>query len=156
MEAKLDGELTAKQAEAARFYALEGCTQSEAYRRAYNVRRAKPETVWNEASKLFRNPQVATRVRELLAAARMEQIISHGEHLKGMIERRDAAQQAGNLTAASSWDKTISQCLGMTREHVVLSAEKSLTDEELIASLAQGDEHRAKMLRAVLGKDGFA
>ena len=44
---------------------------------------------------------------------------------------------------------------GMTSQTLVLSREKLQTDEELVASLAQGDEHKAAMLRTVLGKDGF-
>ena len=156
MQAGTNNELTPKQAEFARLYALEGCNQSDAYRRGYDVQRAKPETIWNEASKLIRKPQVAARIKELLDQANMESILSQGAHLKGMIERRDIAAAKGNDTAASSWDKTIAQCLRMTAERVFVGAEKSETDDELITRLSGGDAHKATMLRAIIGKDSFA
>ena len=39
--------------------------QSEAYRRAYDADEMSDETIWNEASKLTKNPLVATRIDEL-------------------------------------------------------------------------------------------
>ena len=38
--------------------------QSEAYRRAYNCKNMKPETITENASKLMRDNDVATRVKE--------------------------------------------------------------------------------------------
>jgi hypothetical protein len=43
-----------------------GATQSDAYRRAYDVGEAKPETIWNDASKLASKPEVSARVAMLL------------------------------------------------------------------------------------------
>ena len=41
---------------------LKGLSASEAYRRAYDCEGSKPQTVWNEASKLMLNPLVASRL----------------------------------------------------------------------------------------------
>ena len=51
---------------------------SEAYRIAYNCENMKPETVWNNASKLLDNTKVAARVAELQAeyaeASKIDQV----------------------------------------------------------------------------------
>lgn len=56
--------LTAKQEAFARFLAS-GATQADAYRAAYNAQAMKPETVQNNAYKLLKGNEVATRVAEL-------------------------------------------------------------------------------------------
>lgn len=43
-----------------------GATQSDAYRKAYDCSAAKPETIWNDASKLASDPMVSARVAMLL------------------------------------------------------------------------------------------
>lgn len=56
--------LTPKQDKFARCVA-EGMTQADAYRNAYNVANMLDETVYNEAYKLAKNPDIATRIKEL-------------------------------------------------------------------------------------------
>ena len=154
METKPDG-LTPKQREFARLVAC-GHTQADAYRIAYDVKRAKPETVARNASKLMHNTYVATRVKELLREARVEDILSVGEHMLHIIEDREAAKADGNHTAVAANNRTLATILGMTTNTLVLAAEKSETDDELVARLAGGDAHKATMLRAIIGKDSFA
>jgi hypothetical protein len=43
-----------------------GATQSDAYRTAFDCSKAKPETIWNDASKLASKPEVSARVAGLL------------------------------------------------------------------------------------------
>ena len=57
--------LTPKQDHFARLIALDGVNQSEAYRRAYDARNMKPETIWQRASEVARHSKVAARVQEL-------------------------------------------------------------------------------------------
>jgi hypothetical protein len=57
-------QLTMKQENFCREYLLCG-NASEAYRRAYNVENMKPETIWNEATKMLKNPVISTRINEL-------------------------------------------------------------------------------------------
>ncbi len=146
--------MTAKQREFARLVAC-GHTQADAYRLAYDVKRAKPETVARNASKLMHNTYIATEVRELRKAARVEDIISVGEHTAHILEDRLAAKADSNHTAVAAFDRTLATVLGMTNSTVLVAAEKSETDEQLIARLAQGDEKRAAMLRSIIGKDTF-
>ncbi len=153
METKPDG-LTAKQREFARLVAC-GHTQADAYRRAYNVVRAKPETVARNASKLAHNTYVATRIRELLREARIEDILTVGEHMRGVLNDLEVARAQENMTAVAALDRVVAQILGMTSERFVLGAEKSESDDELVARLSGGDEHKAAMLRSIIGKDSF-
>ena len=155
MEAKRDDGLTAKQAEFARLVAC-GHTQADAYRLAYDVKRAKPETVARNASKLMHNTYVSTRVRELLREARVFDIEAVGQAYQQLLDDMQTAREKGNDTALASYTKTKFQAQGMMRDHLVVSAEKSETDDELVARLSSGDPHKATMLRAILGRDTFA
>ncbi len=153
METKPD-RLTAKQREFARLVAC-GHTQADSYRFAYDVKRAKPETVARNASKLMHNTYIATEVRELLREARVEDIISVGEHTAHILEDRLAAKADSNHTAVAAFDRTLATVLGMTNSTVLVAAEKSETDEQLIARLAQGDPVKETHLRALIGRDSF-
>ena len=60
--------LTPKQERFCQVY-IESGNAAEAYRTAYDVSQdIKPETVWNESSKLLADPMVSARVAELKAA----------------------------------------------------------------------------------------
>lgn len=50
--------------------------QSEAYRRAYNCKNMKPETITEAASKLMQDYDVSTRVQELQARIEKKNILS--------------------------------------------------------------------------------
>lgn len=155
MEPKVSDGLTIKEAEFARLVAC-GHTQTDAIALVSNLKRAKPETIRNMGCKFMARPHVKARVRELLKAARIEDILTVGQHVRDILDHRNAAFADGNHTAVAAHDKTLAQILGMTSLRVVVDPEKSQSDEDLVASLAQGDEHKARMLRAVMGKDGFA
>ena len=75
--------LTAKQEKFAVGIAA-GLTQSDAYRAAYSASRMQPKQVWEEASKLRRNPKVAGRIEGLLRAARAQDCLKSAP--RGQIE----------------------------------------------------------------------
>lgn len=63
--------LTAKQEAFARAYVETG-SASEAYRATYAVKpKTKPETIWQESSRLLANPKVSARVKELQDEAKL-------------------------------------------------------------------------------------
>lgn len=64
---KIKNALTDKREVLCQAYIECGGNQSKAYRMAYNAENMKPETVWNEAYKLFGLPEVAARVIQLQA-----------------------------------------------------------------------------------------
>lgn len=92
--------LTAKQEQFARSI-HEGKTQTDAYREAYDASSMQDATVWTEASKLMRRPQVATRVEALKAEAdavrrvllldREETILARLEH-EALTAKTDSAR----------------------------------------------------------------
>lgn len=62
-----ENNLTAKQEIAAQAYALEGMTQSDAYRAAYSTENMTDKSVHELASRLFADIKVSSRVEELQA-----------------------------------------------------------------------------------------
>ncbi len=147
-------ELTAKQARFALLRAR-GYTKSGAYREAYGAVRMKPPSVAEEARRLCENPLVSLAIDEHLKAARIEDITTTQQILRGMLDDLETARDEKNMTAVAALNKTLCQVYGMTSQKLVLSPEKSETDDELIARLSGGDPHRAAMLRASIGKDSF-
>ncbi len=71
----VDGDgLTPQEAQAC-VYRAQGLSQSDAYRRAFNVKRIKPETVWNKASErgvVERNHALAAGLCPKIAAGPCE------------------------------------------------------------------------------------
>ena len=57
--------LTPKQEKFAQCVALEEMNFSDAYRSAYSVKRMSDKSIWDAASKLKKNPEVAQRIKEL-------------------------------------------------------------------------------------------
>ncbi len=147
-------ELTPKQAEFCRLVAC-GLNASDSYRQSHDATRQRPTSVNVAASKLTAKATIKQRVRELRREARVEDIISVGEHTAHILEDRLAAKADSNHTAVAAFDRTLATILGMTNSTVLVAAEKSETDEQLIARLAQGDEKRATLLRALIGRDSF-
>ncbi len=148
-------ELNGKQAEFCRLVAC-GHNASDAYRLSHDATRQRPTSVHVAACKLMAKAKIKQRVRELLKQARVEDVLSVGEHMVHILEDREAAKSDGNHTAIAAFDRTLATVLGMTANTVLVAAEKSETDDELIARLSGGDEHKATMLRSIIGKDSFA
>ena len=61
---------------------LEGKTQAEAYRCAYNCERMKDKTVWEKASRLMAKDDVATRIKELRDLLAKPSIMTAHERLE--------------------------------------------------------------------------
>lgn len=106
--------MTPKQEAFARAYVETG-NASEAYRQAYDVGEdAKPETIWNEASDLRKNPEVALRVLELQEEARERCIVTVESLTKELDEDRVLARKEAMPSAA------ISAVLGKAKLHGLL------------------------------------
>ena len=94
------GELTPREAQAAA-YRAQGMSQSDAYRKAYNCRRAQQKTIHEKASRLFARDRVRARVRELLREARVQDIDSVGEAIDHLLRLLEKAERDGNYNAAA-------------------------------------------------------
>ncbi len=133
-----------------------GHNQSDAYRNAWDCKRAKPESVHRMAHRIAQRVHVKSRIRELLREARVNDIEAVGQAYEQLLEDMQTAREKGNDTALASYTRTKFQAQGMMRDHLVVSAEKSESDDELVARLSGGDPHKATMLRSIIGKDSFA
>jgi hypothetical protein len=127
-------------------------SQSDAYRRAYNVQRAKPKTVHEKASRLFARDKVKARVRELLRQARVTDIDSVGEAFDHLLRLLEKAEKDGNYNAAAQLMRQRLQTHGLLRDRIVLSAESQLSDEQLLERLSGGDPERLAAARVYEGE----
>ncbi len=155
MQTTLDDGLKPKEARWAALVA-QGLSQSDAFRQSHDVLRMKPESIHVAASKLAAKPKIQQRIRDLLKQAHVQDIVTQGEVVKFILEGRERAIMAGNSTAEAAFTLQLTKVTGMNRESVLVGAEKSETDDELVARLSGGDAHKATMLRSIIGKDTFA
>ena len=147
--------LTAKQDKFAVGIAA-GLTQSDAYRAAYNAVRMKADQVHVEASKLRKNPKIAIRIDEMLKVARTEDVTNLGREIRRTMDLQQEALAAGNHSASASYQRMLMQTVGALREHLVLSHEASLSDNDLLERLAGGDPERLAAAKVLLGvAEGF-
>ncbi len=134
----------------------QGLTQVDAYRQAFGVKRAKQKSVIERASRLFAKDNMKSRIRELLSASKLADLESLGEASQKLLEDIDAARERGNDNAVMGFTRIKMQMHGALRDAMSLSVEQRATDDDLIKSLAGGDEVKAAALRKMLGaKDGF-
>ena len=77
--------LTAKQETFARKI-VEGMTQSDAYRAAYNTKKMTDKSVWEKASELANDVKVAERVKELRDQIATKSIMTAQERLEWLTE----------------------------------------------------------------------
>lgn len=122
--------LTAKQ-EAFCLAYIETGNASEAYRRSYDAGKMKPETVNRSAKELLDNRKIAARLAALrepvVAAAKM----TLETHLQRLADLSDAAEKAGQFSAAIAAEVARGKASGV---HVEKS-ESLVTTRELPASV---------------------
>jgi len=73
---------------------LETGNASEAYRKAYNAEKMKPETVNRSAKDVFDNPKIAARIAELRAPVIANAQITLEQHLNDLKRLRDLAESS--------------------------------------------------------------
>ncbi len=142
--------LTPQESRAAALLA-QGLSQADAYRQAFEVKRLKPETVWNKASKLFGRCEVQARVRGLLKAARVEDIESVGEAFNVMLGDMDKARADGNHNAVMGYTRIKMQAHGALKDTVSMTVVQRASDSDLIDQLAKDDPNLAAAFRKALG-----
>ncbi len=152
MEAKRDSGLTAKQEHFAALLA-QGYTQSAAYRASYDASAMKDATVHQEACRLARDPNVAARLRELLEDARIEDLDSAQRAFLDLLEDIESARSAENWTALAALQRMRMTYHGLLKDRVILEHHGPAHNEEIIKALANGDPHRERLARQLLGSD---
>jgi len=126
-----DIKLTAKQEAFAQAIA-DGLGQADAYRFAYDAENMKDESVYPQASKLMKNPKVATRVAELKAQVADKQLWTREMSVKGLISAYRIALEAKTSTGMTAAVKELNIMHGYN-EPTKLSVDvkfKPITDED--------------------------
>lgn len=95
---------------------IETGNASEAYRRSYDVGAdTKPETVWQEASRLMADRKVSTRVSALLEEARAMALVTVGSLTQELEEARVKAMSDDKGASAA-----VSAIMGKAKLHKLL------------------------------------
>jgi phage terminase small subunit len=110
--------LTVKREAFAIAYVENGGDGAKAYRSAFSSENMKPETVWNEASKLLANPTVAARVAELRAKVFERHVITVDDILKQLDEDRDFARELEQAAPAITATMGKAKILGMLTDRI--------------------------------------
>lgn len=123
--------LTAKQEAFAQGIA-DGLGQADAYRMAYDADGMKDESVYPQASKLMKNPKIATRIAELKAQVADKQLWTREMSVKGLISAYRIALEAKTSTGMTAAVKELNIMHGYN-EPTKLQVDvkfKPITDED--------------------------
>ncbi|MGL4639753.1 MAG: terminase small subunit [Shewanella sp.] len=123
--------LTAKQEAFAQGIA-DGLGQADAYRMAYDADGMKDESIYPQASKLMKNPKVATRIGELKAQVADKQLWTREMSVKGLMSAYRIALEAKSSTGMTGAVKELNIMHGYN-EPTKLSVDmkfKPITDED--------------------------
>ena len=101
---------------------LEGLTQLEAYKRAYNCENMSDSTISAHASRLFHNDKIMTRYNRLLDAYASQRVIQRAELSERMLDLLDRATEdtinkgfkQGNISAMTLAVNTLKELNGLT------------------------------------------
>jgi uncharacterized protein YggE len=119
--------LTAKQENFAQAIA-DGMTQADAYRTAFNVRPGtKPESIYDSASKVMGNPEVAQRVADLKEKLEKKALWSREMSVKALVKSYQLAEKGENPQAMTGAIKEINAMLGFNApQKIDINAELTL------------------------------
>ena len=91
----------------------DGMTQADAYRTAFNVKpTTKPQSIWDSASKVIANPEVAHRVKELKAKLEEKAIWTREMSVKALVQAYKVAQVQNSSTGMSGAIKELNAMHG--------------------------------------------
>jgi hypothetical protein len=138
--------------DAAEFAALvaAGMTQAQAYRETHRVSGVSPQRIAERACRLAAKAQVQARINELIRASNIQDLDTAGRAFADLLTQIKAATEAKNWTAVAALMRLRLQCHGILRDHLVMSEESRLSDDELCRKLAGGNEQLAQQLRTLL------
>lgn len=104
--------LTAKQEAFAQAIA-DGMTQADAYRVAFDVKpTTKPQSIWDSASKVMANPEVAHRVAELKEKLENKALWSREMSVKALVGAFKVAQGQNNASGMTGAIKELNSMHG--------------------------------------------
>lgn len=114
---------------------LEGMTQADAYRSAYNTTKMTDKSVWEKASELANNVKVTERLKELRDKLANEKIMTAQERLQWLTElvKSQDASNTDKLKALDIMNK-------MDGEYVQKIAAEVQTETTINIELVDDDE----------------
>ncbi len=142
--------LTPQEAKAC-LYRAQGMSQSDAYRKGFNKPRASAKTINEKACRLFARAAVQARVRELLRASKVQDLVSAGEWGDMLLAKIAKAEADGNHNAVMQGLRLLGQGIGTLKDNVALTVEQRSDDDTLLERLAGDDPAKLAALRTILG-----
>jgi len=111
---------------------------------AYGVTRLTPQRLHEKASRIFARPQVQARVRDLLRATEKSDLMAHSEYLVSLQDDLRAAREAGNWTAAASFQRLIGQSIQALSDKITIGDDRE-SDTALVERLKLVDPQIAEL-----------
>lgn len=107
---------------------IEGLNNSDAYRRAYNADRMKPETVNRKAKALIDDGKITARIAELREPAAKNAQLTLEQHLHDLRRLRDMAEDEGKYGPAIQAEIARGRASGLYVEKLDLKVTDALAD----------------------------
>lgn len=106
---------------------IETGNASEAYRRAYNAKGMKPETVNNKAYALLKKGEIGARLEELRSPVIKNAQVTLEQHLKDLEELRELAKEDGKYGPAIQAEIARGKASGLYVEHAKIDGDIKIT-----------------------------
>lgn len=126
----------------------QGYDQTNAYRQAFSKPRVRAKSVTEAASRLAAKPQVHAMLRDLFREAKKSTLLSHAEYLDSLRTDHADAKEAGNWTAAASFQRLIGQAIGSLEQNITVN--ERAEPAELIKRIASDNPTLAEHLERLL------
>ncbi len=143
-----NGTLTAKQDNFCREYLVDLNATAAARRAGYSEK-----TAHVQGPRLLANVRVAERIEELQAETGKRNEITLDDVIQMLVEDRRDAKAANQHGPAVRSAELLGKRFGMFRDHVVTEHEGAAHTEQIIKALANGDPHKERLARELLGSD---
>lgn len=143
---------------------LDGLSQIEAYKRAYNCENMSDSTISSNASRLFKNSKIIARYSRLLDAYSSQKLIQRTELSERMLELLERATEdtkekgfkQGNISAMTLAVNTLKELNGLTFDHDLAQDKLQLEIEKLEVAKdknkndKESDKDKADLLRKLV------
>lgn len=107
---------------------LETGNAAESYRRAYDVKNMKPETIIKRSGELFSEREVKARLQELRAPAIKAAQLKLEQHLGDLARLRDAAESEGKYGPAIQAEIARGKAAGLYVEKIDMNVTGALAE----------------------------
>lgn len=143
---------------------LDGLSQIEAYKRAYNCENMSDSTISSNASRLFKNSKIIARYSRLLDAYSSQKLIQRTELSERMLElleratedTKDKGFKQGNISAMTLAVNTLKELNGLSfsddlaQDKLQLEIEKLEVAKDKNKNDKESDKDKADLLRKLV------